>query len=117
MNGYDIYSKATIRLGYTPASEGSEFSSETLAHALELINQIISDLKLEPIKSLSDDINCSDEQAEALCCGTAMLLSFIESDTEKNQIYTNIYNAKRASALSKTEHITDTLPTPESDGV
>lgn len=116
MNGYDIYSKATIRLGYTPASEGSEFSSETLSHVLELINQIIADLKLPPIESLSEDINCSNELSEALCCGTAMLLSFLESDTEKNQIYTNIYNAKRAAVLSKNERILDTLPTPESDG-
>lgn len=110
MNGYDIYKKAALRLGYNSATDTTAFDSKTLSRVLEIINQIALDLKLKTIETLSQKIVCSDEKLEALCCGTAMLLSLTEGDAEKNKIFTEIYNAKRSAVLNEISTIKDTLP-------
>ena len=92
MNGYDVYKKAVLRLGYN-----GSVNDRLLERALELMNQILQDLKLAEIKNLSEKLNVTETQAEALCCGTAMLLALSESDGEKNRLFADIYNAKRAT--------------------
>lgn len=104
MNGYEIFKRALIRLGF------SDYENRLSSKALEFINQICLDLKLSTVKNLSEEIKLSSEQEEALCCGIAMLLSFSEGDSEKNKLYCDLYNSKRASVLSKVCFVEDTLP-------
>ena len=109
MKAYDIYSKAILRLGYNDT-----INERLIERAPELINQINSDLKLQPIVSLGDEITAEDNAIDALCCGVAMLLALSESDAEKHKMFCNIYNCKRASVLSSTAIVVDNLPVAES---
>ena len=113
MNGYEIYDKAALRLGYKGTGENGVLDARIMARSLEFINQIAADLKIFPVEDLSQKIDCSPEKTEALCCGVAMLMSLCEGDANKNVIFTAIYNAKRASVLSAKELIEDTLPSLE----
>lgn len=113
MNGYDIYDKASIRLGYKGSGKNEILDSRLVGRALEFVNQISIDLKLGAVENLSDEILCSEELGEALCCGTAMLISMAEGDINKNVIFTALYNAKRAAALGECCYIKDNLPVTE----
>ena len=113
MNGYDIYDRAMIRLGFKATGKNEIMDAGIMSRAEEFINQIAADLKLRPIENLSDNIDCSAELSEALCCGVAMLISLSEADANKNVIFTALYNAKRAAVLSGKTFIEDTLPTAE----
>ena len=110
MTGYDIYRKALLRLSY------KDYENKLSAKALEFINQICTDLKIANIESINENINCSADVSEAVCCGLAMLLTLSEGDSVKNNVYTNMYNSKRASVLSKTIYIEDVLPNIENGG-
>lgn len=116
MNGYELYKKALTRLGYNSSDNETVFSDSRMIRAKELINQILCDLKQPLIDELSANIKVSVEIAETLCCGLAMLLSLCEGDGTKNQLFTDIYNAKRASVLAEISFIEDTLPRAESGG-
>ena len=105
MSGYEIFKKAILRLGYDGALNKS-FDERSL----ELLNQIASDLKLPIIENLVQPLLLTPEQNEALCCGLAMLLALSEGDAEKNEIFANIYNSKRAALLSEQQKIQDVLP-------
>lgn len=111
MTGYELLKGAFLRLGI---NNDTELLDGTSKRDLEFINQILIDLKLSPITELSEEVKCSAAEAEAVCCGIAMLLSFTLGEEDKNQIYTAIYNAKRATVLCKTEKIEDVLPKAES---
>ncbi len=104
MSGYEIFKHAVLRLGF------QDYENRLSSGALEFLNQICLDLKIHTVKSLSEEIEVSDDLCEALCCGVAMLLSFSEGDSEKNKLYCDLYNAKRASVLSKVCFVEDTLP-------
>ena len=110
MTGYDIYKKALVRLSY------KDFENKLSLKALEFINQICIDLKLPNVQSLSQNIDFSADVAEAVCLGLMMLLTLSEGDSEKNIIYTNLYNAKRASVLSKIVYVEDVLPNTQNGG-
>lgn len=111
MKGFELLKGAFLRLGINNSTELLEGTSK---RDLEFINQILIDLKITPITELSQEVKCNDNQAEAVCCGLAMLLSFVLGEGDKNAIYTAIYNAKRANLLCKTEKIEDVLPKAES---
>lgn len=110
MSGYDIFKKAILRLSY------GNYENNLIAKALEFINQICIDLKLPVIDNISNTLEASPEYIEAVCLGLAMLLTLSEGDSEKNRVYTNLYNAKRAALLSKTTCIEDVLPNLKSGG-
>lgn len=116
MNGYELCEKAYIRLGFNNKNTFSPHSS-TSKRDLEFVNQILEDLRLNQLKELSCKVECSKEQAEAVCSGVAMLLSMCEGETEKNRLYTAVYNAKRAAVLGNVSKIEDTLPKAESGEV
>ncbi len=113
MNGYDVYDRAIIRLGYKSTGTNEIEAEGIMGRAVEFINQIAIDLKLKAIEQLSDNIDCSAELSEALCCGVAMLISLCEADANKNVIFTALYNAKRTAVLSGKAFIEDTLPIAE----
>lgn len=113
MNGYEIYNKVLIRLGYKESESQDIINKRLTDGSLEAVNQILLDLKLEPVTALSKDINAAAPILEAVCCGVAMLLTVNIGDSNKNVIFTALYNAKRAAVLSITEHIKDNLPIAE----
>lgn len=113
MNGYDVYDRAIIRLGFKATGKNEIMDAGIMGRAVEFINQIATDLKLKQIEALSDNIDCSAELGEALCCGVAMLISLCEGDANKNVIFTALYNAKRTTVLSSKAYIEDTLPIAE----
>lgn len=117
MTGYDIYKRCMALMGYTESSGEVVIDHTLISRFTEFLNQIALDLKLPPVKNLSEKISASDAKADALCYGTAMLLSFSEGDMTKNQFFTNIYNSKRSSALSESSTISDVLPNVGSGGV
>lgn len=117
MTGYDIYKKSAARLGDSDSFNGILEDSSKLNIALEAINQIATDLKLHEINSLSDEMTIDNKQADALCSGVTMLIALSNGNTEKNNIYTGIYNAKRAMVLAEVSVIEDKLPFSESGDI
>ncbi|MEE1238698.1 MAG: hypothetical protein UHO61_02105 [Acutalibacteraceae bacterium] len=110
MMGYNLIKRAKNLLGYS-GNEGDPDEGVGQANkGLEIINQLLLDLNCEGISSLSDIIAISPAKEEALCYGTAMLLALTEGDADRNRLFTEIYNAKRATALAKTEIVKDCLP-------
>ena len=110
MKGYDIYNRALTLLGYGGNNASPAGAVLMEKRCLEAINQISADLKCEPISSLAEELPTGSAKTEALCCGVAMIMSLTESDGEKNRIFADLYNAKRAAALAKIEHIGERLP-------
>lgn len=111
MTGYDIYSRALALLGYNDQVSELLPKNVLFERTLMIINWLLSDLKCDKISKLSEVINISNQKIDAVCSGTAMLLALSCGDSEKNRIYTDIYNSKRASVLSDIKFVSDTLPT------
>lgn len=110
MTGYDVIKRAMHLLGYSgDAGDPSELGS-TSVKGFEIIKQLLIDLKCSDISSLSEAFDISKTKEDALCYGAAMLLALTEGDADKNRIFTEIYNSKRAAALCSTECVKDCLP-------
>lgn len=116
MNGYEICKAAFLRLGLNSDTE-IPLHSKTSKRDLEFVNHIADDLNLKPLEELSAEVEWSAKETQAVISGVAMMLSFTEGETAKNQLFTAIYNAKRAALLGKISKIEDTLPTSESGDV
>lgn len=117
MTGLDIYKRCIALMGYT-STESDAVSDHTIIERFpEIINQVAADLKIEPIKSLTEIISATDAKTDALCYGAAMFLALSEGDGDKNQLFSSIYNAKRATALSSTDSISDVLPGLGAEGL
>lgn len=112
MNGYEIYNKAILRLGYN-----GSVNDRLIERFPELLNQITEDLKIDTVSDVFEEINTDKKGIEAICCGTAMLLALSESDGEKHKLYCELYNAKRAAFLAEATRVEDKLPYTESGDV
>ena len=110
MTAYDIYARVLNISGHLNSGETTVEHQILIERMPDIINQICLDLKIPQIKALDDEMNISPKQEDALCYGVAMLLAVSESEAEKNQLFTQIYNAKRAAVLSSKGTIEDTLP-------
>lgn len=111
MNGYSLYKKAILRLGYNDAE-----NSRLADRAAEFLNQILTDLNLENTDGLSGELNLTEELCDTVVSGVAMLLALSEGDGERNELFAGIYNAKRGKFLSLSEERKDVLPHPCLDG-
>ena len=111
MTGNDIFETAIMLLGYTDSSRKFQDSSKLKERALCAINQIARDLGVcATAESLFDEIAFNDMQSSAAPYGVAMLLSLIDGDSDKNTMFSSIYNAKRAAAKNETGSVRDVLP-------
>lgn len=111
MTGNDIFETAVTLLGYTDFSRKFQDSSGLRERALCAINQITNDLcGAVAVDSLFDEIHLDAAYAAAAPYGVAMLLSLIDGDSDKNAMFSSIYNAKRAAAKCKGASISDVLP-------
>lgn len=111
MSGYELFNKAILRLGYNDATKDG-----LLPRVKELINQILLDLNLDALESLSDILPGDNRISEGVCCGVAMLLALSESDEEKHKMFCDLYNAKRSGILSETANVEDKMPIVEGGG-
>ena len=116
MNGYEICKAAFLRLGFDEDTQ-MPLASKDLKRNLEFINQIADDLNLKPLTELSQTPEWTSKQRQAVICGVAMLLGFTKGESSKNQLFTAIYNARRAAVLGSVSKIEDTLPVSESGEV
>lgn len=111
MKANDIYKRVINLLGYINYDDAMTDDSALYARALHAINQILVDLKQQEVETMESVIDIPKASVEALVYGTAMMLSLIGCDSELNRVFTQIYNAKRSTALSEISAITDVLPT------
>ena len=111
MTGYDIYKRAVNLLGYG-GNGGTIIVNDTIfERSLDLINQIAEDINLKKTASLSEEFNVESKYLQALCYGTAMLIAISQGDSVKGSMFSQIYNAKRATALNHISTVEDSLPT------
>ena len=111
MTGHNLFDDVMKLLGYTDFEGNIQDTSGLKARALTVINRILGDIGSKTqISKLSDTLNLSKEQAEALPYGVAMLLSLSDGNGEKNRIFTAIYNSKRAVCKGAKSSVRDTLP-------
>ena len=110
MTGYDVIKRAMHLLGYSGQEGDPSESNSTALKGLEIINQLLPDLNCNGIFSLLDSLEIPKAKEEALIYGAAMLLALTEDDANKNHLFAEMYNAKRATALAEISGVKDTLP-------
>ncbi len=109
MTGYDIIKRAFSLLGISKETVFCNSEAEN-SSSLELLNQLLTDLKCKQIASLSEPLEIGERKGEALGYGIAMLMALTFGDSAKNQLFAGLYNAKRALALAEKDVIRDVLP-------
>ncbi len=110
MTGNDVYIRVLNLLGYYGNESIKTNKDHFLKRFPDLMNQICLDLEIPVINKLSDRVESEGTKLDALCYGTAMLLALVEGDGAKNELFTKIYNSKRAAALATIEKVIDRLP-------
>lgn len=111
MTGNDIFVTVTTLLGFADTLSDVNSDTSLRERALMALNRIGADLcGMKPIDSLNCSVNINSGYGEALIYGTAMLLSLTDGDSEKNSIFTTLYNAKRTAAKSQIVSVNDALP-------
>lgn len=111
MTGFDVYESAMMLLGYIRA-DGTIAEDEGIKQrAVFAVNQIAADLCVKRrVANLTEELGVDNNFFEAMTYGVGMLLSLGEDDREKNEIFTRIYNAKRATLKSAGGRVQDRLP-------
>jgi len=117
MTGNEIFERALSLLGFTPADNQSVSCKALKARMPQILNRILTDLKLPQINDLSQSIDATALKLDAVCCGCTMLLALSDGDNTKNRIFTEIYNARRAAALGERTLKEDTLPKAYDGGI
>ncbi len=109
MTGYDVFKRALSLLNLSGKTVFRDREAENSA-VLEILNQLLLDLKCKEIASLGQTLVISDSKSEALVYGVAMMIALTVGDAAKNGLFAEVYNAKRSIALSELTHIRDVLP-------
>ncbi len=99
MKAIDLYKTGLIMSG-TDGDEEFIITGKSGADELFFINKVLSDLKMRPLDSLGDELDINIYTADALSAGIAYYLSLRSSDKDRVGFLCDLYNAKRASALS-----------------
>ena len=115
MTAADIEKKVTNLLGYTNGSGNIAPNSHLRQRTLTAINAVYADLfyslgktDFSPAMSPEDEIDLP----ERVPYGAAAFLAQSENDGDRQQYYIMLYNQKRA-ALTQSESVADSMPTPE----
>ncbi len=110
----DIYNSVVKLLGYNNLYLSVEDNDILKKRAVEFVNRIGFDLfKMPPVNNFLEEFELAIEHEAALIYGVCMLLSLSEGDGDKNRLFTELYNAKRAEAKSQISKITDVFPNCE----
>lgn len=110
MTAKGIYIRSLFLLGRIFESNDPVADSTDNLFIIEMINQILCDLKCDSITSITDTLDLPSAKIDALSYGLAMMLALTEGDGNKNKLFSELYNSKRSAALSKLGNIIDKLP-------
>ncbi len=110
MKGLDVYRRCLALMGYTAEDDEVLTEKSLVTRMPELINFIADEIGVPAIEKLSDEIEGTSAQREAIIAGSAMLFALSEGDNGKNQLFAGIYNAKRAKLKACSGKIEDRLP-------
>lgn len=99
MKAIDLYKMGLI----TSGTDGDEefITGRDGADELFFINKVLTDLKIPAVHSIGEEIEVSLPTADAISAGIAYHLSLRASDRDRSGFLCDLYNAKRASALSQ----------------
>lgn len=107
-----IYNSSIKLLGYNNLYLSLEDNDILKKRAVEFVNRIGADLfKMPPTDDFLEEFNVPEGCLEALIYGVCMLLSLSEGDGDKNRLFCELYNSKRAEAKAKVSKIKDVFPT------
>ncbi len=105
----DIYKFGVILSGISGDEECPIAENENTP-ILFYINKALSDLNIEPLNSINEELNVSPTVKEALTAGVAYYLSLCASYSNRVSFLSDMYNAKRATALSCIKTVKNTMP-------
>ena len=117
MTGQQVLKLATDMLGYTNANGNLQLSARIMGKSLVNVNLIYSDLwraccdeEFKPLTNIHGEVKLPERVInDIMPYGVAMMLAQSESDGDQQQLYSVLYNRKRASLIKK-ENIEDVLP-------
>lgn len=110
MTGNDILKISASLLGYTDANGEMEGLKTIINRGCEFINQIGFDLEIPKISMLSEKLTLSQKAEELLIYGVCMLIALNCEDTDKSELFTRLYNMKRAGFKSNITTKQNVLP-------
>ena len=110
MTAKTIYDMALCLAGRDMAEDYIDDNEPLKRNALFFINQVLLEFSLGGVSSLSSKIELSKKTADAVIYGVARLIAAAVSDTDKQNELTDIFNAKRSSALSSTAFVKNRIP-------
>lgn len=106
-----IYNSTVKLLGYNNSYLSLEDNDILKKRAIEFVNRIGFDLfEMPPVNNFLEEITVPFGCDDALIYGLCMLISLSEGDGDKNRIFTELYNARRAKLKAQTTKITDVFP-------
>lgn len=110
MTGNKIFERAMMILGYTD-NEGCIVDNSGLQErSLHIINQILADLKKDfIINDMDEDIELNGIEEQTVIYGVCMMLTLGLNDSERNSLFTELYNLKRTAARSEKSEIKEKL--------
>ena len=116
MTGNQLLNTSLKILGYTDQNGNSQLTARIRNCAVVNINLVYADLwrithdtPFIPINSLGDTVDLPENALhDVFLYGLCMHMARSENDGDQQQVYTMLYNQKRAS-LSHTETIVDTF--------
>lgn len=104
------FDKVAERVLTLTGYKNSAFCGDINGEMITAANTIGGELKdYKAVKTFSDETGLDGTAADALVYGICMMLTLINSDTEKNRVFAEIYNAKRAAAKCENVKIKNTL--------
>ncbi len=117
MKAIELLNNVLKILGYTDSDGNAEITSRIRNCAVVTVNLVYADLwrmfndtPFEPIKSLNDKIELPQNVLnECFLYGLAMHIARSENDGDQQQLYTMLYNAKRA-AFPRFDKVKNVIP-------
>lgn len=103
MKAIDIYCQGQILCGNNANEE--YLLKETGIDKVFFVNRALSDLKRDIIPNINCEISADTKTLDALICGVAYYLALKYNSNEKSAFLSDMYNSKRAIALSKISNI------------
>lgn len=105
-----IYEMASSLAGRETLEEYITDNDVANRNALFTVNQVLWDFSLFGVNSLSESIDMTPILADAVVYGVARLLAANASDIQKQNELTEIFNLKRAKALSRIAVVKNSIP-------
>lgn len=105
-----IYDMAAALAGQDILDEYITDNDIAKRNALFSVNQVLWEFSLSGAASLSSEVKLSAKTADAVVYGVARLIAAAASDVSKQNELTDIFNAKRAAALSGITFVKNRIP-------